>query len=63
MGKSLAEQMAELPEKDRLAIIAELTEEQQKNLEYDAAFWLRPEQQIKDGDWYITALVAGRGFG
>jgi phage terminase large subunit-like protein len=24
---------------------------------------LRPEQIIPDGDWYITALIAGRGFG
>jgi phage terminase large subunit-like protein len=63
MSKSLAEQLASLPEADREAILAELPKEQLDNLAYDANFWLRPEQIIPDGDWYITALIAGRGFG
>ena len=63
MSKSLAEQLASLPEADREAILAELPSEQLDNLAYDANFWLRPEQIIPDGDWYITALIAGRGFG
>jgi phage terminase large subunit-like protein len=63
MSKSLAEQLASLPEADREAILAELPKEQLENLAYDANFWLRPEQIIPDGDWYITALIAGRGFG
>lgn len=33
-------------------------------LEYDSSFWLRPKQKVPTtGDWFITALVAGRGFG
>lgn len=63
MSKSLAEQLASLPEAERQAILDDLTPEQAANLEYDANFWLRPEQIIPDGDWYITALIAGRGFG
>lgn len=63
MSKSLAEQLASLSEADRQAILDDLTTEQADNLEYDANFWLRPEQMIPDGDWYITALIAGRGFG
>lgn len=63
MGKSLAEQMAALPIEEQEAIYAEYTEEELALLQYDSDFWLRPEQIIPDGDWRITALVAGRGFG
>lgn len=63
MGKSLAEQVAALPEPEREAVFAGMSEEEMALLQYDANFWLRPEQIIPDGDWAITALVAGRGFG
>jgi phage terminase large subunit-like protein len=63
MSKSLAEQLAALSEAERQSILDELSPEEAANLEYDANFWLRPEQIIPDGDWSITALVAGRGFG
>lgn len=63
MGKSLAEQLAELPEAQRLEVLNELSIEDAANLQFDAKFWLRPEQMIPDGDWSISALVAGRGFG
>lgn len=63
MGKSLAEQVAALPEDERALVFADFTEEQLADLQYDAEFWLRPEQKIPDGDWFITALVCGRGFG
>lgn len=34
------------------------------SLEFDSSFWLRPKQKVPTtGDWFITALVAGRGFG
>lgn len=39
------------------------TEEDHARLLYDANFWLRPEQKVPDGPWFITGLVAGRGFG
>lgn len=63
MAKSLAETVAELPEEQRKEILAGLSSDQGDDLQYAADFWLRPEQIIKDGDWFITALVAGRGFG
>jgi phage terminase large subunit-like protein len=63
MGKSLAEQVAALPPEQQAEIFAGYTEQDMENLKYDANFWLRPEQQVPDGDWFITALVAGRGFG
>lgn len=63
MAKSLAEQIAVLSEEERAAVFEGYTEEMYANLQYDAEFWLRPEQQIEGDDWYITALIAGRGFG
>lgn len=63
MGKSLAEQVAALPPEYRLEMFKDYTQEDWDRLQYDANFWLRPEQKVPDGDWFITALVAGRGFG
>lgn len=63
MGKSLAEEIAALTPEQQAEIFAHYTAEDYEKLTYDANFWLRPEQKIPDGDWFITALVAGRGFG
>ena len=63
MAKSLAEQVAALPLDQQAEIFEGYSEQDMENLKYDANFWLRPEQKIPDGDWFITALVAGRGFG
>lgn len=63
MAKSNAEIIAELSEEERAEIFAGFTDEDWAALQYDADFWLRPEQRIDGNDWYITALVAGRGFG
>lgn len=63
MGKSLAEEIAALTVEEQEEIFKDYTEKDWENLQYDAKFWLRPEQMIPDGDWFITALVAGRGFG
>ena len=60
---SLAEEIADLPIEAQNEIFKNYTEDDWKRLKYDANFWLRPEQKIPDGDWFITALVAGRGFG
>ena len=61
---SMAEIITKLGEEDARAWMSVLTEEQQANLMYDADFWLRPKQKVPTkGDWFITALVAGRGFG
>lgn len=62
--RSLAEIFAELSDDEREQILASMSMEEQQALQYDADFWLRPTQKINmDGDWHITALVAGRGFG
>lgn len=61
--RSLAEIVAELPAEQRVELLSSLTEEQQDKLLYDADFWLRPAQKIPDGDWFITALICGRGWG
>lgn len=63
MGKSLAEEIAGLSPEEQAEIFAAYTQEDFEKLNYDANFWLRPEQKVPDGDWFITALVAGRGFG
>lgn len=63
MGKSLAEEIAQLTPEEQAEIFKNYTDEDYQKLQYDANFWLRPEQKVPDGDWFITALVAGRGFG
>jgi phage terminase large subunit-like protein len=63
MARSLAEKVALLPPEERAEVFEGYTEEDHARLKYDADFWLRPEQQIEDGEWNIKALVAGRGFG
>ena len=63
MANSIAEDIAELSPEEQAEIFRGWTDEQFEKLKYDANFWLRPEQKVPDGDWFITALVAGRGFG
>jgi hypothetical protein len=63
MGKSLAEEISDLTLEEQAEIFKEYTDEDYERLQYDANFWLRPEQKIEDGDAHIIALVAGRGFG
>lgn len=60
MAKSLAEQLAELPDDERNAILAELDQE---SLLWDWSFFGRPEQQAPPGDWAVWAYIAGRGSG
>ena len=40
-----------------------LTPDELAALNYDWAFWGRPEQQIPQGDWLTWLILAGRGFG
>lgn len=63
MAESLAEQIAHLTPEEQAEIFKGYTDADYEKLKYDANFWLRPEQKVPDGDWFITALVAGRGFG
>ena len=61
MGKSLAQQLAELDDDARAEALEGLNPE---DLLFDWAFWSRPEQQEPSEDWWtIWAIVAGRGVG
>jgi phage terminase large subunit-like protein len=60
--RSLAQIVADLPEADREAMLAEMDEEL---LAYDPQFWLRPTQlrPINETDWNLAEMIAGRGAG
>lgn len=61
MGKSLAQIVAELPEEERLKVLAGTDPEA---LVWDWSFWGRPEQiPPKDNSWNIGLFLAGRGAG
>lgn len=60
---SLASSIACLPEAERQAILASLTEAQAQELLNDWRFWARPNQIAPDGDWQTWLALAGRGFG
>lgn len=61
MSKSLAEQVALLPEEEREAMLADLDPE---TLQWDWDFWARPEQVApRTDDWSVFLALAGRGFG
>jgi phage terminase large subunit-like protein len=58
--RSLAEELALLPEEERNAALEGLDPQA---VLYDPNVWLRPEQQAPKGDWRIFGIVSGRGFG
>jgi phage terminase large subunit-like protein len=60
MGKSIMEQLALLPEEERLAILDGMDPE---SLVWDWSVWARPEQTAPEGDWNVWLVLAGRGFG
>jgi phage terminase large subunit-like protein len=61
--ESLAASLASLPEAERKAILADLTDDELAALEFDWRFWARPEQLAPPGDWAFWLVLAGRGFG
>ena len=63
MNASQAELLALLPVADQTKILAELSEADLKQLEWDWRFWARKNQIAPDGDWDIWLVLAGRGFG
>jgi phage terminase large subunit-like protein len=60
---SLAASIASLPDAERAAILASLTEAQAEELLHDWRFWARPNQIAPEGDWQTWLALAGRGFG
>ncbi len=61
---SPAETLASLPDAERAAFLASLTEQEAHSLLYNwRGFLARPDQLLPDGDWAIWLVLAGRGFG
>lgn len=52
-----------LPERERLAVLAELSNAQAEELQWDWRFWARSDQLPPPGDWLIWLILAGRGWG
>lgn len=46
-----------------MAILADLSDGQMAELEWDWPFWARPNQIAPQGDWLTWLILAGRGFG
>jgi phage terminase large subunit-like protein len=61
--RSVAEQLADLSQDQLLAVINDLTPEQQKQMLFDWSVWRRPKQKTPDGHWRVWLIQAGRGFG
>ncbi len=60
---SKAELLALLPEAERKAELASLTNEAKAHLFRSWTFWGRPEQFAPEGDWTTWLILAGRGWG
>ena len=54
------EQLAALPEEERLAALADIDPD---SLIWDWNVWARPEQLPPDENWNVWLVLAGRGFG
>lgn len=63
MPASLSEEVARLSDAQREEFFASLTEDEQDALIYDWSFWARPDQMPPSGDWFVWALIGGRGVG
>ena len=63
-SRSVAEQLAALPEDEQDEFIASCTEDEIQALLYDwRGFSARPEQIAPGGEWDVWIALAGRGFG
>ncbi len=62
--QSVAEQVASLPEAQRLEALSQLSDAEAEALLFDwRGFLARPDQIAPDGDWDIWTALAGRGWG
>jgi phage terminase large subunit-like protein len=61
--RSSADLLRSLPETERAARVANLSEEQARSILFDWTFWAREEQLLPEGDWQTWLVLAGRGFG
>lgn len=62
-GLSLAEQLALLEPEERLEVIRSFPDDQIMHLLYDWSVWARPDQKLPPGNWFVWALISGRGAG
>jgi phage terminase large subunit-like protein len=60
---SLAASLASLPEIERAAVLADLTDSEAQALEWDWSFWGRENQIAPNGDWSTWIALCGRGWG
>lgn len=60
---SLASKFSLLHQEQQKKFLAELSDQQALDLEYNWDFWSRPSQRAPIGAWRIWLLLAGRGFG
>ena len=60
---SSAELLSLLPESDRKKILAGITPEELRSLEFDWGFWARQNQKTPVGKWITWLVLAGRGYG
>lgn len=58
-----ASYLRNLPEEERNAKLASLSDAEIVALKYDWQFWARDKQLPPEGDWFIWLILAGRGFG
>jgi phage terminase large subunit-like protein len=63
VGLSLVEQLGAMPEPQRAAALAALSEEEQEALLRSWLLYARPEQLAPDWLWRWWLLLTGRGFG
>ena len=64
-NRSQKEKLNDLPPEQKLEFLQSLTDQEAEALLYDWEFNGRPKQQegIKNNDWFIWLILAGRGFG
>lgn len=61
--RSMAENLALMPEADRMALLASMVDEAVEALEDDWRFWGRPDQFEPSNDWRVWLVMQGRGTG
>jgi phage terminase large subunit-like protein len=59
----LLDQLRNLPQAEREALLASLTDAEAVTLFYDWGFWARTNQLAPQWDWSVWLILAGRGFG
>jgi phage terminase large subunit-like protein len=59
----LASSTSAVPDLETEQILAGLSEAEAEQLQYDWAFYARPNQLLPPGEWLTWLLLAGRGFG